>query len=87
MARRFAPLHASLTCTSGPVRVLTPMIEGAALPLRNTRHHLALGSGVALARSRDQCAGHIAQAFEELLEALLRWASSLSWREKGGQAV
>jgi hypothetical protein len=53
------------------MRVLTPVIEIAALPVFHPGQHLALGSGVAFQLVRDEHAGHIAQAFEQLLEELL----------------
>ena len=71
VSRRFEPLHPSFTLTSRPVGVLAPVIEVAALPMLHARHHLAFGSSVAFQLVRDQHAGHIAQAFEQLFEELL----------------
>jgi hypothetical protein len=57
MARGLESLHASLMLTGGPMRIRTPVIEIAALPMLYAWHHLALGSSVALERIGDQHAG------------------------------
>ena len=71
MTGGFAPLPPSLPLTGRPVGVLTPVMERAALPMFHTRHHLALGGGVARELIGNEHVGHIAQAFEQLFEEFL----------------
>ena len=68
MTGGFEPLHATLPLTRWAMRVLTPIIEGATLPVFHPWEYLAFGGPVALQLIRDDHAGHIPQALEQLAE-------------------
>ena len=72
MTGGFEPLHATLPLTRWAMGVLTPIIEVATLPVFHPWEYLAFGGPVALQLIRDDHAGHIPQALEQLAEELLR---------------
>jgi hypothetical protein len=45
VTRRFASLHPALALPRRAMRILTPVIEVATLPMLYTLHHFALGHG------------------------------------------
>jgi hypothetical protein len=55
-----------------PMRVLTPVIEGAALTVLDPWQDLALGCAVALERIRDDDPQHVLQSLEQCAKKLLR---------------
>jgi hypothetical protein len=60
VTRGLEPLHASLTLTGRPMRILTPVVEIPTLPMLDAGQHLALRRSVAFQLVRDEHAGHIA---------------------------
>ena len=47
VTRRFEPLHAPLTLTRWPMRVLTTVVEIATLAMLDTRQNLTFGRAIA----------------------------------------
>src|SRR5215510_7504970 len=66
MTGGFEPLHAPLALTRGAMEVLTPVVEITALAMFHSRENLAFGGTVAFEPIRDDHAGHIPQALEQL---------------------
>jgi hypothetical protein len=71
MARRFEPLHATLTLPRWAMRVLTPIIEIAALAVLHAREHLALGCAIAFEFVGNEYPWYVLQPLEELAEEFL----------------
>src|SRR5262245_32243455 len=71
MTCRLKPLHTALALTCRPMRVLTRIIEIAALTMLYAREHLALRRAIAFEFISDDHAWDVEQAFEELAEELL----------------
>ena len=67
----FEPLHAPLTLTRRPVRVLTAIVEVATLAMLHPRQYLALGRPVALQLVGDDRTRYVLQALEQLAEEFL----------------
>jgi len=65
-------LFATLALTRRPMRILTPVVEIAALAMFDARQNLALGGAVALQFVRDNHPWDILTALEQLAEKLLR---------------
>ncbi len=59
MTRRLKPLHAIFALPRGSMRVLTPVIEVATLPVFHSRQDFALGCPVALQLIRNDHARDI----------------------------
>ena len=64
------PLHAPFTLTRRPMRVLTPVVEIAALTMLDPRQNLALGRTVAPQLIGDHHPRHTGEALEQLAEEL-----------------
>ena len=71
MARGFEPLHAPLPLTRRAMRVLTPIIEIAALAMFRPGQYLALGSPIAFELVGHDDTRHIREALEQLAKELL----------------
>src|SRR5215813_2352432 len=72
MPGRLEPLHAILTLPRGARRVLTPVIEVAALPVLYSWQYLAFGRAIAFEFIRNDDPRHVPQPLQELTEKLLR---------------
>src|SRR4029453_593935 len=72
MPRGFEPLHAILTLPRRPMRILTPVIQIAALAMFHPRQYLTLRRTVALQLVRNDDPRHVLQALQQLAEKLLR---------------
>src|SRR5262245_47353310 len=72
MSRRLKPLHAIFSLACRAMRILTPVIEVAALAMLHSGQDLALGRAVALQLVSNDDAGHVLQPFEQLAKELLR---------------
>src|SRR5262249_46662813 len=72
MPGRLEPLHAILTLPCGAMRVLTPVIEVAALPVLYSWQYLAFGRAIAFEFIRNDDPWHVPQPLQELTEKLLR---------------
>src|SRR5262245_12148418 len=66
------PLPALLPLPRGPMRVLAPVIEVAALPVFDPRQYLALGGAITFQLIRYDDPRYVLQPFEQLTEKLLR---------------
>src|SRR5215471_2993309 len=71
MSRRLKPLHAIFSLPCRAMRILTPVIEVAALAVFHPGQDLALRSAVALELISDDDAWHVLQPLEQLAEKLL----------------
>ena len=67
----FKPLHAILALARGPMRVLTAVVEIAALTVFDPRQYLSLRRAVALQLVCNDDAGNIGEALKELTKKLL----------------
>src|SRR5215468_2247376 len=72
MSRRLKPLHAIFSLPCRPMRILTPVIEVAALAVFHPGQGLALRGAVALQLVRNDDARHVQQALQQFAEKLLR---------------
>src|SRR5215468_5955228 len=72
MPGRLEPLHAILTLPCGAMRVLTPVIEVAALTVLYSWQYLAFGRAIAFEFIRNDDPWHVPQPLQELTEKLLR---------------
>src|SRR5215471_6896721 len=72
IVRGFEALHAPLALTRRPMRVLTRVIEVAALTVFYPWEHLTLGRAIAFELLRDDDPRHVLQPLQELVEKLLR---------------
>ena len=72
MAGRWEPLHAIRALTHWPMRVLTAVIEVAAVPVFHPRQYFALGRVIALQFICDDDPWDVLTSFEQLAEKLLR---------------
>jgi hypothetical protein len=70
MTGRLEALHASLTLTRWPVRVLASVVEVTALTMFNTRQYLALGCIIAPEFIRDDHSWYVHEALEQLAKKL-----------------
>jgi len=71
MTRRLKPLHAIFALPRGSMRVLTPVIEVATLPVFHSRQDFALGRPVALQLIRNDHARDTPLTLEQLAKELL----------------
>jgi hypothetical protein len=69
---RLEPLHTILTLPRGAMRVLTPVIEVAALTVLYSWQYLAFGRAIAFEFIRNDDPWHVPQPLQELTEKLLR---------------
>src|SRR5215831_18444260 len=72
MSGGFEPLQVVLALPRWPMRVLTPVVERAALPMFHPRQDLALRGPVALQCIGDDDPWDVLTPFEQLAEELLR---------------
>src|SRR4030095_9483891 len=72
MPRGCEPLHAILTLPCRPMRILTPVIQIAALAMFHPRQYLTLRRTVTLQLVRNDDPRHVLQALQQLAEKLLR---------------
>jgi hypothetical protein len=72
MPGRLEPLHAILTLPCGAMRVLTPVIEVAALTVLYSWQYLACGRAIAFEFIRHDDPWHVPQPLQALTEKLLR---------------
>src|SRR5215467_9312606 len=72
MPGRLEPLHAILTLPCGAMRVLTPVIEAAALTVLYSWQYLAFGRAIAFEFICNDDPWHVPQPLQELTEKLLR---------------
>ena len=72
MSRRLKPLHAIVSLPCRAMRILTSVIEVAALTMFDPGQDLPLGRAVALELIGDDDAGHVLQPLEQLTEKLFR---------------
>src|SRR4029453_4146193 len=72
MPRGFEPLFAILRLPGRAMRILTPVIQIAALAMFHPRQYLTLRRTVALQLVRNDDPRHILQALQQLAEKLLR---------------
>jgi hypothetical protein len=72
MPGRFEALHAIFALPRRPVRVLTAIIEGAALPMFHAGQDLPFGRAITLELVRDDHPWNVLQALEQLAKKLLR---------------
>src|SRR5262249_54561565 len=66
------PLHAILALPRGTMRILTPVVQIAALTMFHPEQDLTLGGTVALELIRNDDAWHVLQPLEQLAKELLR---------------
>src|SRR5262249_1885335 len=72
MTRRLNTLHPILTWTSGPMGILTLVVQIATLAVFDPGQDLPFGRAVALQLIGDDHAWHVLQSLEQLARELLR---------------